>query len=109
MVEPDPPTVSIDPPSRSGSGVLGPFTVTTDKPPAAVSATGADMFADAAATEPIANGDQVPSGQRIWLRSSSPGTAVLEASARATVPRGNVFLYDGNIQRRRGRSKADPR
>lgn len=98
VVEPDPPTVSIDPASRSGSGVLGPFTVTTDKPPAAVAATGADMFADAAATEPIANGDQVPSGQRVWLRSSSPGTAVLEASARATVPRGNVFLYDGNTQ-----------
>lgn len=97
VVEPDPPSVGIDPASRSGSGVLGPFTVTTDQPPAEVAASGADMFADAKATEPISNGDRVPSGQRIWLRSSSPGTAVLEASARATVPRGNVFLYDGNI------------
>jgi hypothetical protein len=98
VIEPDPPSVSIDPPSRSGSGVLGPFTVTTDQSSAAIAATGADMFADAAATEEISNGDAVPSGQRIWLRSSSPGTAVLEASAHATVPRGHVFLYDGNIQ-----------
>jgi hypothetical protein len=98
VIEPDPPSVSIDPASRSGSGVLGPFTVTTDRPPAAVSATGADMFANAAATDPISNGDAVPSGQRIWLRATPPGTAVLEASARATVPRGNVFLYDGNIE-----------
>jgi Domain of unknown function (DUF5979)/Thioester domain len=97
VVEPDPPSVAINPTSRSGAGVLGPFTVTTDQPPATVSATGADMFADTAATEEIANGDGVPSGQRIWLRSGSPGTAVLEASARATVPRGNVFLYDGNV------------
>ena len=98
VVEPDPPTVAIDPTSRSGAGVLGPFTVTTDRPPAAVSATGAGMFADAAATDRIEDGDEVPSGQRIWLRSGSPGTAVLEASARATVPRGNVFLYDGNTR-----------
>lgn len=94
--EPEPPSVAIDPPSRSGSGVLGPFAITTDRPPARVSATGADMFADAAATEPIPNGEAVASGRRIWLRSSAPGTAVLEASARATVPGGNVFLYDGN-------------
>jgi hypothetical protein len=98
VIEPDPPSVSIDPASRSGSGVLGPFTVTTDQPSAAVSATGANMFANAAATEEISNGDTVPSGQRIWLRATPPGTAVLEASARATVPRGNVFLHDGNIE-----------
>ncbi len=96
VIEPDPPSVAIDPASRDGGGVLGPFTVTTDHPPAAVSATGADMFANAAATDAIANGDTVPSGQRIWLRAAPPGTAVLEAAARATVPRGNVFLYDGN-------------
>jgi hypothetical protein len=99
VIEPDPPSVTIDPASRDGAaGVLGPFTVTTDNPPATVSATGAGMFANAAATDAIANGDAVPSGQRIWLRSTPPGTAVLEATARATVPRGNVFLYDGNIE-----------
>jgi uncharacterized protein DUF5979/fibronectin-binding protein len=97
VIEPNPPSVAIDPASRDGAGVLGPFTVTTDNPPATVSATGADMFANAAATDAIANGDTVPSGQRIWLRATPPGTAVLEATARATVPRGNVFLYDGNV------------
>ena len=99
VIEPDPPSVAIDPASRDGAaGVLGPFTVTTDNPPARVSATGADMFANAAATDAIASGDAVPSGQRIWLRSTPPATAVLEATARATVPRGNVFLYDGNSE-----------
>jgi hypothetical protein len=98
VIEPPPPSLTIDPASRDGAGVLGPFTVTTDQPAATVAATGADMFANAAATDAISNGDAVPSGQSIWLRSGSPGTAVLEASARATVPRGNVFLYDGNIQ-----------
>lgn len=98
VIEPDPPGVAIDPESRSGSGVLGPFAVTSDRPPVRVSATGASMFANAAATDEISNGDTVPSGQNIWLRSGSPGTAVLEASARVTVPRGNVFLYDGNVQ-----------
>jgi hypothetical protein len=98
VIEPDPPSVSIDPTSRSGAGVLGPFTVTTDRSSAAVAATGAGMFANAATTDEISNGDAVPSGQKIWLRAGSPGTAVLEASATATVPRGNVFLYDGNIR-----------
>ncbi len=56
VIEPDPPSVAIDPASRVGAGVLGPFTVTTDHPPATVSATGADMFANAAATDATANG-----------------------------------------------------
>lgn len=97
VVEPEPPSVAIDPASRLGAGVLGPFTVTTDRPPARLTASGAKMFADAAGTDAIADGDAVPSGQRVWLRAGAPGTAVLEANATATVPRGNVFLYDGNI------------
>ncbi len=96
---PEPPSLTIDPGSRDGGGqVLGPFTVSTDHPPATVSATGARMFADAAGTDPIADGTEVPSGQRIWLRSTNPGTAVLEATSRARVPSGNVFLYDGNTE-----------
>ena len=34
--------------------VLGPFTVTTNHPPATVTATGGNMFSDAAGTVPIA-------------------------------------------------------
>jgi hypothetical protein len=37
----------------------------------------------------------VPSGQKIWLTSDGPTTAVLQATATAHVPRGNVYLYDG--------------
>ena len=37
----------------------------------------------------------MPSGQKIWLTSTGPTTAVLQASAQAHVPRGNVYLYDG--------------
>ena len=38
----------------------------------------------------------MPSGQKIWLRSSGPSEAVLQATSEATVPSGNVYLYDGN-------------
>ena len=60
------------------------------------------MFSDAAGTVPIANGATVPSGQEIWMRSTggSP-SAVLQATATATVPSGNVYLYDGNSRRQR--------
>ena len=54
------------------------------------------MFSDSAGTVPIANGASVPSGQKIWVRSTGPTIAVLEATSEATVPHGNVYLYDGN-------------
>ena len=54
------------------------------------------MFSDSAGTKPIADGASVPSGQKIWVRSTGPSTVVLEATAEATVPTGNVYLYDGN-------------
>ena len=38
----------------------------------------------------------VPSGKKIWVRSTGPTIAVLEATSTATVPHGNVYLYDGN-------------
>ena len=38
----------------------------------------------------------MPSGQKIWLRSSGPSSAVLQATSEATVPSGNVYLYNGN-------------
>ncbi len=91
------PSLTITPSHVSGPAhkVLGPFTVTTNHPPAAVTATGGSMFSDAAGTVPIANGAMVPSGQKIWVRSTGPTVAVLEATSKATVPHGNVYLYDG--------------
>ena len=53
------------------------------------------MFSDAAGTVPIAHGATVPSGQKIWVRATGPSIVVLEATAEAVVPSGNVYLYDG--------------
>jgi len=100
IVEPPAPSLTLKPDSVSGPAgrVFGPFTVSTDHPPATVTATGGSMFSNAAGTDPIADGATVPSGQKIWLRSSGPSIAVLQATSRATVPSGNVYLYDGNTQ-----------
>jgi hypothetical protein len=98
LLEPPPPSLTLTPSHVDGPAghVLGPITLTTDQATAAVTATGGSMFSDAAGTAPIANGAQLPSGQKIWVRSTGPATAVLNATAVATVPTGNVYLYDGN-------------
>ena len=95
---PAPPSVNITPDTLSGTGsILGPFTVTATGPATAASVTalGADMFSDAAATQPIAPGTTVPSGTQIWLKQTGQSAAVLQATANATVPQNNVYLYDG--------------
>jgi hypothetical protein len=118
LIEPNPPSLTITPSSSSGAAgsVIGPFTVTTSSVSrrhrrrhrrrhgragsgldATVTATGGTMWSDAAGTKPIANPATVPSGTQIWLRASAgSSTAVLQATAQATVPSGNVYLYDGN-------------
>ena len=50
------------------------------------------MWKDAGATQPISNGDTVPPGTQIWLKSATAGTATLAATANARVPSGNVYL-----------------
>ena len=76
LVQPPPPSLTLTPPSRSGpaGSVLGPFTVTTDAPPATVTATGGTMYSNPAGTVPIGDGTTatVQSGQKIWMRSSGP-------------------------------------
>ena len=97
LLEPPPPSLTITPSHAGGSaqGVLGPFTVSSGTGQATVAATGANMFSDAAGTVSIPDGATVPSGQQVWLRSTAgPSSAVLEATATATVPTGNVYLYD---------------
>ena len=97
LVQPPPPTLTLTPANVSGPRrVLGPFTVTTNHPPATVTAVGGSMFSNRAGTVPIPDGAAVPSGQKIWVRSTGPSTAVLQATSEATVPSGNVYLYDGN-------------
>jgi len=93
-----PPTLTISPTTAGGpeGTPVGPFTVTSTTPTATVTATGGSMFADAAASQPIADGATVASGTNIWLTASGTDSAVLQATAVATVPTGNVYLYDGN-------------
>ncbi len=97
IVEPPPPSLTITPASKAGGvgQTVGPFTVNASVD-AVVTATGATMWKDAGATQPISNGDKVPPGTRIWLKSATAGTATLQATANARVPSGNVYLYDGN-------------
>ncbi len=111
LVQPPPPSLTITPTTLSGpvGHLVGPFTIGTAgerrlrrrhrlrvAPDASVTATGANMFLDAAGTMPIANGATVASGTRIWLSSTGPSSAVLDATAEDTVPTGNVYLYDGD-------------
>ena len=111
LIEPPPPTLTITPPIASGpvGTAVGPFIVSTGSgrrrgrgpratEDAIVSTTGGFMFSDAAATVPIADGATVSSGTKIWIKSSGgTATAVLQATATATVPSGNVYIYSGNI------------
>jgi Thioester domain len=98
LVQPPPPSLTITPAAVSGAvgRALGPFTVTTNVSHATVTATGGSMYSNRAGTVPIADGALVPSGQKIWLRSTGTSVAVLQATSEATVPTGNVYLYDGN-------------
>ena len=96
---PEPPTLDLSPTSISGpaGSLLGPYTVTGSSDAITVAANDGDMFADAAGTIPIPDLSIVTSGTRIWLRNTAgPTTATLIARAEATVPSGNVYLYDGN-------------
>ena len=98
LVEPEPPSLTLTPSHQNGhaGGVIGPFTVATNATRTTMRATGGAMFSDAAGTRPIANGATVGDGDQIWVRSTGPSTVVLEATAKASVPYGNVFLYAGN-------------
>ena len=97
LIEPPPPSLTITPTTASvpAGQVNGPFTVTSSAGSATVNVTGGEMWSNSAATVSIPNGDSVPSGQQIWLTSTGTSTAVLQATAVATVPHGNVYLYDG--------------
>ena len=101
LVQPPPPSLTITPATDRGpaDSPLGPFTINADAgTTVTVSATGADMFSDASGTTPIANNTAVPPGQQIWLSPTDPGAsdATLFARGTATVPTGNVYLYDHN-------------
>ena len=101
---------------RPAGSVLGPFTVNTNSnrrpasraPPATVTATGGDMFSRLGG-----HGHRSPMeprcrpGRRSGCAPRGLLTVVLEATAEATVPSGNVYLYDGNTRGQR-RPAPDP-
>ncbi len=97
IVTPPPPSLTITPTAISTPvGTLaGPYTVASSAT-TTVTAVGADMFTDALGMQPLAPGATIASGAQIWLRSTGTSSAVLQAKAAATVPSGNVYLYDGN-------------
>ena len=97
------PTLTITPSHVSGPAhtVLGPFKVETDHPPVTVTATGGTMFSNPEGTRVLGDGTTATVDSRrqeIWLRSTGPTVAVLEATSTATVPHGNVYLYSSNIE-----------
>ena len=98
LVQPDPPSLTITPTSASGTtgSVVGPYAIASGSGSATVNAVGGTMYSDAAGTQQLVDGSTVPSGASIWLRSTGPIHATLTATATATVPSGNVYLYDGN-------------
>jgi hypothetical protein len=99
LVEPPPPTLTIAPTPQSGpqGTPVGPFTVTSPETKnAVVTAVGGAMFSDAGASASIPNGATVVTGTKIWMTAVGAGTALLQAQAKAVVPTGNVYLYDGN-------------
>ena len=105
LPQPSPPNLVIDPTTDKGPAnePLGPYTVSSDSTDPdlkiTVSSTGGTMYSDAAGTTPIANGTAVVNGAKIYLRPDDEkggGNVTLAARGVATVPSGNVYLYDGN-------------
>ena len=91
LVNPPPPSLTVTPASADGpaGSLIGPFTLNTTSP-ATVTATGGDLFLDAAGTQPLTN--PVPNGTQFWARRATAGSVDIQATAVATVPSGNVYL-----------------
>ena len=77
--------------------VFGPFTVTTDQTDRDRERHRREYVLElvrATCRSPMER--MCRRGQKIWVRSTGPPLAVLQATAKATVPTGNVYLWDGN-------------
>jgi len=120
-VKPPSPSLTLTPPVASAptGGVAGPFTVTSaftrrrgrrrvrSSPDATVTATGGNMYSDAAGTQRLGNPATLSSGSEFWVRSTGPASVALTATATATVPGGNVYLYAGGASLRQKLILAD--
>lgn len=96
--EPAQPSLSVSPDTAGApqTGELaGPFTVASDGP-ATLRVDGVEVFSDAAGTQQLADGDTVPNGARLWVRTVSTDTPQgFSLQRQVTVPVSTVYLYDG--------------
>jgi hypothetical protein len=92
--EPPLPQVTITGPATGAAEtVLGPYTVHTTATEATVTVTGAQVFADAAGTQPLPNTFTRPAGGTFFLRTDDPATVTIHASAVATAFAGATAGY----------------
>lgn len=103
------PTLTIDPASLSGvvdGDLVGPYDIGGDVDSSTIRITGTEVFRDAAGTVPVIDGDIVVPGEQLWARYDAQTVGQgFELTAVATVPAGNVYLYNGNNPPRRTAQK----
>ncbi|MCM3655834.1 thioester domain-containing protein [Agromyces mediolanus] len=94
------PTLTLTPNSAqvpTTGDLVGPFTVGGTAATATLQALGVEVFADAAGTQPLADGDTVALGAQLWMRYLSTTTPQgFRLTSIQSVVQGNVFLYDGS-------------
>ncbi|WP_026412212.1 thioester domain-containing protein [Actinomadura oligospora] len=103
LQEPERPSLTISGPDDVRAGaVSGPFTVGGTAERAAITATGGEMFEDAAATRPIASGTELANGASFYVRSAEPGELRLSAKGSIVHPVGQAAVYVRETSRRMG-------
>lgn len=101
VVEPPAPNVTITPTTAEApvGGTGGPFVVAAEGASGVTVSVpdGYALFADEAATIPVANLSTVASGTSLWVTgtATTANEATLSARAAVTVQRGQVYIYDG--------------
>ncbi|MFJ3490661.1 thioester domain-containing protein [Leifsonia aquatica] len=99
-IAPPLPTLTISPSTAqvpTTGDIVGPFTVGGTAPSGTLQALGVQVFADAAGTQPLADGATVAQGSQLWMKYLSTTTPQgFRLTAIQSVVQGNVFLYDGS-------------
>jgi hypothetical protein len=60
-----------------------------------LTASGGELFADAAGTVPLPSPAVLPAGSRFWVRSDQVGSIDLSVRGEATIPQGSEYFFDG--------------
>lgn len=94
------PTLTITPSTTqipTTGDLVGPFTVGGSAASGTLETRGVQVFADAAGTQPLADGDTVAQGSQLWAKYVSTTTPQgFRLTSIQSVVQGNVFLYDGS-------------